>query len=91
MAASSRTMGQMQTFDTANESVTAYLKHCQLFVNANGIKDGQLVPTLLTVVGSAHLYSPLRARHPEDAERFDVRPAERDADKTSRHRAETHR
>ena len=39
-----------------NESVAAYL---ELFVTANDIKDDKLVPTLLTVVGSAH-YTLLR-------------------------------
>ena len=59
MAASSRTIGQMQMFDAANETVTAYLERFQLFVTANAIEDDKLVPTLLTVVGSAH-YTLLR-------------------------------
>ena len=59
MAASSRTIGHMQAFDAANESVTAYLERFQLFVTVNSIEDDKLVPTLLTVVGSAH-YTLLR-------------------------------
>ena len=69
MAASSRTIGHMQAFDAANESVTAYLERFQLFVTANGIEDDKLVATLLTVVGSAH-YTLLRGlvapRMPKD-------------------------
>ena len=57
--AATRTIGQMQAFNPANESVTAYLERFQLFVTANVIEDDKLVPTLLTVVGSDH-YSLLR-------------------------------
>ena len=54
-----RTIGRMQEFNPANETVTAYLERFQLFVEANNIEDDKLVPTLLTVVGSDH-YSLLR-------------------------------
>ena len=54
-----RTIGRMQEFNPANETVTAYLERFQLFVEANNIEDDKLVPMLLTVVGSDH-YSLLR-------------------------------
>ena len=54
-----RTIGTMQEFNPANESVTAYLERFQLFASANAIEDDKMVPTLLTVVGSTH-YSLLR-------------------------------
>ena len=54
--AATRTIGQIQEF---TETVTAYLEHLQLFVDANSMADDKLVPTLLTVVGSDH-YSLLR-------------------------------
>ena len=57
--AANRTIGQMQEFNPENETVTAYLERFQLFVSANGIEEGKLVPTLLTVVGSTH-YSLIR-------------------------------
>ena len=57
--AATRTIGHMQEFAPENESVTAYLERFQLFVAANAIDDDKLVPTLLTVVGSAH-YSLIR-------------------------------
>ena len=53
------TVGQMQEFSPDRETVTAYLEWFQMFVAANSIKDGKLVPTLLTVLGSRH-YSLLR-------------------------------
>ena len=53
------TIGRMQEFNPATESVTAYLERLQLFVSANSSEDDKLVPTLLTVVGSEH-YSLLR-------------------------------
>ena len=59
MAASSQTIGQMQMFDAAKETVTAYLERFQLFVTANALEDDKLAPTLLTVVGSAN-YTLLR-------------------------------
>ena len=37
-----------------NETVTTYLERFQLFISANGIEEGKLVPTLLTMVGSTH-------------------------------------
>ena len=57
--AATTTIGQMQEFNPANETVTAYLERFQLFVTANGIEEAKLVPTLLTVVGSTH-YSLIR-------------------------------
>lgn len=57
--AATRTIGHMQEFVPENESVTAYLERFQLFVAANAIEDDKLVPTLLTVIGSAH-YSLIR-------------------------------
>ena len=57
--AATTTIGQMQEFNPANETVTAYLEWFQLFVTANGIEEAKLVPTLLTVVGSTH-YSLIR-------------------------------
>ena len=54
-----RTIGTMQEFNPANETVTAYLERFQLFASANAIEDDKMVPTLLTVVGSTH-YSLLR-------------------------------
>ena len=52
--AATRTIGQMQEFIPANETVTAYLERFQLFVEANAIEDDKRVPTLLTVIGSVH-------------------------------------
>ena len=57
--AATRTIRHMQEFAPENESVKAYLERFQLFVAANAIDDDKLVPTLLTVVGSAH-YSLIR-------------------------------
>ena len=57
--AAARTIGRMQEFNPANETVTAYLERLQLFVSANSIADDKRVPTLLTVVGAEH-YSLLR-------------------------------
>ena len=59
ITAVTRTIGRMQEFNPANETVTAYLEQFQLFVTANSIEDDKLVPTLLTVLGSEH-YSLLR-------------------------------
>ena len=52
-------VGPLAKCRRANETVTAYLEHFQLFVTGNAIEDDKLVPTLLTVVGSAH-YTLLR-------------------------------
>ena len=57
--AATRTIGRMQEFKPADETVTAYLERFQLFVEANGIEADKLVPTLLTVIGSVH-YTLLR-------------------------------
>ena len=57
--AATRTIGRMQEFNPATETVMAFLECLQLFVDANSIADDKLVPTLLTVVGSEH-YSLLR-------------------------------
>ena len=57
--ASTKTIGHMQEFNPASETVSAYLERFELFVTANAIVDEKRVLTLLTVVGLAH-YSLLR-------------------------------
>lgn len=50
--AATRTIGQMQEFNSVNETVTDYLKWFRLFISANDIEEAKLVQTLLMVVSS---------------------------------------
>ena len=52
--ASTKTIGHMQEFNPASETVLAYLERFELFITANAIEEEKLVLTLLTVVRSAH-------------------------------------
>ena len=52
--ASTKTIGHMQEFNPASETVLAYLERFELFIAANAINEEKLVPTLLIVVRFIH-------------------------------------
>ena len=52
------TIGHMQEFNPANETVSAYLEYFKLFVTVNAIEENKLVPMLLTIVKLAHYSLP---------------------------------
>ena len=45
------TIGQMEEFNSENESISAYLERFSLFVSVNGIAEEKRAPTLLLVLG----------------------------------------
>ena len=49
MAATS--VGRMEPFDPANESIVVYLERMQLYFEANGIKAKKQVPVFLNIIG----------------------------------------
>lgn len=53
------TIGRMQEFNPANESISAYLERFTLYVSVNGIAEDKRAPTLLLVLGLSH-YSLIR-------------------------------
>ena len=44
------TIGQRRPFDLTNDGISTYLKHVQLFFQANGIADDKQVPVLLSII-----------------------------------------
>ena len=45
------TLGHIGKFDPADESISAYLEHVELFFAANGIEDPKQVAVFLSVIG----------------------------------------
>ena len=44
-------IGQLPEFDSQKDSITAYKEQVKLFIEANGIEEGQKVAVLLSVIG----------------------------------------
>ena len=53
------TVGILEEFDSANDSLTVYVEHAQLFIDANGIAEDKQVAVFLSAIGSK-TYSLLR-------------------------------
>lgn len=53
------TIGKLDEFDPANETVTAYIERAELFLVANSVADKKKVAVFLSVLGSK-TYSRLR-------------------------------
>ena len=46
-------LGTLNAFNSAEEPITYYLEHVQLFFTANSVNEGKEVPTFLSTVGPA--------------------------------------